>query len=96
MPRVTRVHKEASSDGTHKHIAGVCTDDNYYYTRAQVVASLDAGQLWESYGGMRKAPIEKIRFCPARDCLLSPYIRTVPDSYAADNLDNLPACEPAR
>ena len=35
MPVVTRVRKERSSDGTHEHIAGVCTMENYYYTRAQ-------------------------------------------------------------
>jgi hypothetical protein len=92
MPTVNRVRKERSPSGTHEHIADVCTTDNYRYTRAQVIAGIDAGQQWQTYGGGRSARIEKIRFCPAAGCYESPYIRTVADSYAPDNLDNLPAC----
>lgn len=92
MPTVDRVRKEPSPSSTHQHIAEVCTIDNYRYTRAQVIASIDAGHQWQTFGGGRYARIETIRFCPAAGCYESPYIRTVSDSYAPDNLDKLPAC----
>ena len=92
MPTVTGTRKELSSDGSHRHIAGVCTTDRLYYTRAQVVAGLDRGELWETFGGGARARIRKIQFCPHGSCLLSPYITTAPDHTAANNLDNLPPC----
>lgn len=92
MPTVTRVRKERSADGTHKHIAGVCTTDNYYYTRAQVVAGLDAGASWQTSGGGRYARIKKTASCPHGSCPLTPYITTAPDHTTQNNLDNLPSC----
>jgi Protein of unknown function (DUF3892) len=92
MPVVTRVRKERSSDGTHEHIAGVCTMENYYYTRGQVVTGIDAGQDWKTFGGGQYAVIHKITYCRAAGCYLSPYITTAPDHTTANNLDNLPLC----
>ncbi len=89
---VTRVRKEPSSDRTHEHIAGVCTQEGTYSTRAAVVAGIDAGQDWKTWGGGRYAVIHKIRYCRAAGCYLSPYITTHPDHTTANNLDNLPAC----
>lgn len=92
MPIVTRSRKELSPDRTHRHIAGVCTADNLYYTRAQVVVGLDRGETWMTSGGGASARIKKIPFCPATGCYLSPYITTAPDHTTANNLDNLPDC----
>jgi Protein of unknown function (DUF3892) len=91
MPTVTHVRKENSSDGTHKHIAKVKTTAAVTYTRAEVVVGLDKGEDWKTQAPSgASAKIEKISYCPASSCLLSPYIRTVRDATKADNLDNLP------
>lgn len=91
MPNVTHVRKEASSDGKHDHIALVKTTANLTYTRAQVVAGLDRGEDWRTKAPSgHSAKIEKITYCPASGCYLSPYIRTNRDQYADDNLENLP------
>jgi hypothetical protein len=92
MPTVTKVRKERVSDGTHEHIAGVCTTDGTYSSRAQVAASIDAGSAWYSSGGGSTARIRKIAHCPAAACLASPYITTDPDHTTANNLENLPRC----
>jgi len=92
MPVVTRTRKEPSSDGTHQHIAGVCTAEGNYSTRTQVVAGLDRGESWTTSGGGSPARIKKISYCPRTGCYLSPYITTAPDHTTANNLDNLPPC----
>ena len=92
MPVVTKVRKEMSSDGTHQHIAGVCAQSGVYSTRAAVIAGIDSGQDWQTFGGGQYARIRKLRYCPASACLLSPYITTAPDHTTANNLDNLPPC----
>jgi hypothetical protein len=48
MPTVTKVSKEASRDGSHRHIAGVCTQGGTYYTRKEVVDEVDAGRRMSS------------------------------------------------
>ena len=45
---VTRVRKELSEDGTHRHIEGVCTDTGDHYTRREVVDSIDKGNILPS------------------------------------------------
>ena len=92
MPTVLRVRMEMSSDGTHQHIAGVCLQDGSYRTRAQVVAGIDAGQDWNTFGGGKYAKIRRITYCPAPTCLLTPYITTAPDHTKENNLDNLSRC----
>jgi hypothetical protein len=89
---VTKVRKELSSDGSHRHIEGVCTDTGTHYTRKQVVDSINAGNTWKTKSGGYEATIEAIKFCPRSGCLASPYIKTKPDSTKLDNLENLPAC----
>ena len=89
---VTKVRKELSSDGTHRHIEGVCTSNGTHYTRKQVVDSINAGNTWETSAGGYTATIKAIGFCPANGCLATPYIKTKPDSTKKDNLDNLDAC----
>jgi hypothetical protein len=92
MPVVTKVRKERSSDGTHEHIAGVCLQDGAYRARVAVIAGLDAGQDWKTFGGGTYAVIHKITYCKAAGCYLSPYITTAPDHTTPNNLDNLPPC----
>jgi len=93
MPTVTGVRKERAPDGAHEHIASVCTNDGLTYTRAEVVAGLDALQTWETLGvdGSR-ATIKKITSCSVTACPTTPYITTAPDHTPANNLDNLPPC----
>jgi hypothetical protein len=92
VPTVTNVRKETSADGTHRHIEGVCVIDGTHYTRAQVVASINAGNRWVTSAGGSTAVIKPITFCPASACLATPYITTAPDHTPTNNLDNLPAC----
>lgn len=93
MPTVVGVRKESSADGTHQHIAGVCTDIRLYCPRAEVVAGIDRGEAWSTKGpDGSQATIKKLRFCPAPACMVTPYITTAPDHTTRNNLDNLPAC----
>ena len=92
MPTVTKVRKESSSDGSHRHIEGVCTADGTHYTRAEVVSSINAGNVWRTSSGSSSAVIRPINYCPAAACIASPYITTRADSSKDDNLENLPPC----
>jgi len=92
MPTVNRVRKEQSNPGPHKHIAGVCTTDNMYYTRPEVVASIRAGNRWETHSGGNPAVIREITSCPAPRCPATPYITTRPDDSIDNNLESLPGC----
>lgn len=89
---VTRVRKELSSDGSHRHIEGVCTSTGTHYTRQQVVDSINAGNTWKTDAGGYSATIETIAYCPKPRCLAKPYIKTKPDSTKKDNLENLEPC----
>jgi Protein of unknown function (DUF3892) len=94
MAEVTGVRKETSSEGgAHEHVVGVCTTAGTYYTRAQVVAGLNAGEDWHTRGSDdSQATINESSVCPQSGCSASPYITTSPDHTTANNLDNLPAC----
>jgi hypothetical protein len=87
---VTKVRKEQSADGTHRHIAGVITTANQYWARKQVVDSLNAGDSWVTSAGGYSAVIKEISYCPRAGCYATPYIKTNPDSSKLDNLENLP------
>jgi hypothetical protein len=89
---VTKVRKELSSDKTHQHIEGVCTDANVHWTRQQVVSSINAGNTWKTSAGGYSADIEVIMFCPKANCFATPYIKTKPDSTTKDNLEHLDLC----
>jgi hypothetical protein len=89
---VTKVRKEMSSDGSHKHIEGVCTSDGTHYTRKQVVDSIKDGNTWKTSAGGYSETIETITYCPKAGCMATPYIKTKPDSTKLDNLENLPLC----
>lgn len=89
---VTKVRKELSTDGTHRHIAGVCTEGGTYYTRQEVVDSINSGNTWKTRADGYEATIEPISYCPKAACLAKPYIKTNPDSTKKDNLENLDPC----
>ena len=88
---VTRVRKEFSADGTHRHIEGVVTDADVHYTRQEVVDSICAGNVWKTQADGFEAVIEAIPYCPQGICLATPYLRTHPESHEKDNLQNLDA-----
>jgi Protein of unknown function (DUF3892) len=90
---VTAVRMESSGfGGRHEHIAGVCTSDGVYRTRANVVESLRTGNAWETSAQGSRAKIREVTFCPRPGCLATPYITTDRDPSSADNLENLPRC----
>ena len=89
---VTKVRKETSADGSHKHIEGVCTSNGTHFTRQQVVNSINAGNVWKSSAGGFEATIETMMYCPKAGCYATPYIKTKPDSTKKDNLENLDLC----
>jgi Protein of unknown function (DUF3892) len=92
VPTVTKVRKELSTDGTHRHIKGVCTSAEVYYSRREVIDSMAAGQQWVTSGGGREATIRRINYCPAAACIATPYLTTRADNSKDDNLENLPEC----
>ena len=87
---VTKVRKETSADGTHKHIEGVITDAGVHYTRKEVVDSMHNSNTWKTSAGGYSETIQEITYCPKAACYASPYIKTKPDSTKLDNLENLP------
>ena len=92
VPIVTRVRKELSGDRTHWHVEGVCTADGIHHSRADVAASIDAGEGWFSSDGDSSVRIRTIVSCPMPPCSASPYLTTSPDHSATNNLENLPRC----
>ncbi|WP_308467932.1 DUF3892 domain-containing protein [Rathayibacter soli] len=90
MYTVTKVRKELSADGTHRHIEGVITNMSVHYTRKQVVDSITAGNTWQTSAGGYAATVRQVSYCPRSACMASPYIQTNPDSTKLDNLENLP------
>ncbi len=89
---VTKVRKELSADGFHRHIEGVCTSSGTHYTRKQVVDSISEGNTWKTSADGYTATIERITYCPKDGCWATPYIKTNPDSTKKDNLENLDIC----
>ncbi|NEM91381.1 DUF3892 domain-containing protein [Galbitalea soli] len=87
---VTKVRKQLSSDRSHRHIEGVITATGLYYSRSQVVNSINAGDTWSTSAGGYTATIRTAISCPRANCFAAPYIRTAPDSTKLDNLENLP------
>ncbi|MDO9485055.1 MAG: DUF3892 domain-containing protein [Actinomycetota bacterium] len=90
MFTVVRVRKEWSADRSHRHIEGVLTAANVYYDCQQVVASIDAGNIWNTSLDGYSARITTLGYCPVPSCLAKPYLKTHPDSWDLDNLENLP------
>jgi uncharacterized protein DUF3892 len=93
VPTVTKVRNESSSDGSHRHIEGVCTLEGTHHTRREVVDSIARGNVWTTRSSTGStATIRPINYCPASGCLAAPYITTRADNQKDDNLENLPPC----
>lgn len=89
---VTKVRKELSADGSHRHIEGVCTASGTHYTRQEVVDSINAGNTWKTQADGYEATIKVMSYCPQASCLAKPYIETKRDSTKKDNLEYLDPC----
>ncbi len=90
MYTVVRVRKEWSADHSHRHIEGVLTASNAYYSCQDVALSIDAGDDWNTNVDGYSARISVQGYCPNPTCLAKPYLKTDPDSFNLDNLENLP------
>ncbi|MDP2289098.1 MAG: DUF3892 domain-containing protein [Actinomycetota bacterium] len=90
MYTVVRVRKEWSEDRSHRHIEGVLTAANTYYSCQEVVSSIDAGDVWNTNVEGYSARITAQGYCPIPSCTAKPYLKTRPDSWDLDNLENLP------
>lgn len=60
---VTKVRMEPSEDGTHEHVAGLCTSGGRYDTRGQVYDSIEQGDVWKTLADGREATIQPIVYC---------------------------------
>jgi len=87
---VVRVRKEWAADRSHRHIEGVLTAANVFYSCQQVASSIDAGDVWMTSVEGHTARIAVQGYCPERTCTFGPYLRTNPDSFDFDNLECLP------
>jgi hypothetical protein len=92
MQIVHRVRREPSVSRTHTHIAGVFTDSGAYVSRADLVASIDRGEIWSTEADGRRARIRTVAHCHVPGCSLTPYVTTAPDHATADSLERLPDC----
>ncbi len=87
---VVRVRKEWSADHSHRHIEGVLTAANQYYSCLDVATSIDDGNIWNTAVEGYTARISIQGYCPIPSCTAKPYLKTRPDSWELDNLENLP------
>ena len=90
---VQKVRKEKVTikGASHEHIVGVVTPSGTYYSNQEVVDSIQASNDWYTdIQGVARAKIEVVSYCPAKDCLRTPYIRTEGDKTKKNNLENLP------
>ena len=93
VPTVSKVRKELSASGTHRHIEGVCTIDGTHYTRRQVVEGIARGESWTTRSPSGStATIRPLERCTTAGCPATPYITTRADNQKDDNLENLPSC----
>jgi hypothetical protein len=91
MQIVHRVRREPSVSGSHTHIAGVCTADGYV-SRADLISSLDRGEVWWTEAEGRRARIRPVAHCHVPGCSLTPYVTTADSRTTTDNLEKLPDC----
>lgn len=89
---VTGVRKVMSDDLSHRHIEGVCTDDDVHHVLGDVVDSINAGNTWSTKAYGFEETIRVVDRCPVEGCTAAPYIETKPWSRRRDNLENLNLC----
>ena len=90
--KATKVRKVRAKRGTHVHVEGVYTDGGGYFTRRQVVKSLNAGDVWEATSPKGRSKIVVTPFCPSANCLVSPYLKVKPNGGDPVDLESLPEC----
>jgi hypothetical protein len=88
LPTVNGVRKERSGSGTHDHVAGVCTVDGTYVSRAGVFEALARGEDWHIELKGEMSPIRKIEQCPYPGCRFGPYLGAKDELL----LEMLPLC----
>jgi hypothetical protein len=71
------VRRRRSTDRSHRHVFEVVTDSGDRFRLLKVIDSLYRGEPWVVRIGEFEAPVTVVPFCPARECLQSPYVRTV-------------------
>jgi hypothetical protein len=92
MPRVKGVRWVLAADGTHDHIAGVCTAEDVYFSRDDVVNRIEQGEQWWFGSDGTRARIRTARTCPSPGCGASSYITTDSADTSTYTLENLPVC----
>ncbi len=92
MPQVRGVRWVLAADGTHEHIAGVCTAERVYFSRDDVASRIELGEQWWVGNDGPRARIRTARRCPSPDCGVETYIATDSEDAPAFELENLPVC----
>ena len=91
MPLVTRVRRVRAPDGSHEHLAGVCTAEGVYFSRIDVASSIESGEEWWAVRDGVRARIRTVPACSFPGCA-TVYLTTAPDHTPATDLELLPAC----
>jgi hypothetical protein len=86
---VIGVRKALSDDATHRHISELCTAGPIHYARQEVIDSIRDGDSWKTLADGHRTEIRIADACPYRTCTLAPYVATIPDGSATDNLEEL-------
>ena len=72
--RVVGVEHERSISGSHEHVAGVWTSADEYFTRDEVLRSLERWDAWWTLGDGRREPLRRVTHCPWPGCSVIPYL----------------------
>ena len=87
---VIGVRREPAADGSHDHVAGVCAPRGLYYSRAELVASIRRGDVWELPAHGEPVTVVLTDRCPR--CEVSPYVATARASLSQPTLESLADC----
>ena len=71
---VVGVEHERSISGSHEHVAGVWTSSDEYFTRDEVLRSLELGDAWWTLDDGRREPLRRVTHCPWPGCSVIPYL----------------------
>ena len=80
---VVGVEHERSISGSHEHVAGVWTSADEYFTRDEVLRSLERGDAWWTLGDGRREPLRRVTHCPWPGCSVIPYLLVAVDARVA-------------
>ena len=71
---VVGVEHERSISGSHEHVAGVWTSADEYFTRDDVLRSLEQGDAWWTFVDGRREALRRVTHCPWPGCSMIPYL----------------------